>query len=82
VDDFYVYEYKTMRMCSMCMSMRQCGLTMRECVFDIWILILCVFVRHCRWQYCLCDHDFDTCDNNMFFVLPHVEGNKINNIII
>jgi hypothetical protein len=56
MDEFYVYEY----------------VTMYECVFDIWILIyiyiyiLCV-VRHCGWQYCVCDDEFDTCDNNMFY---------------
>jgi hypothetical protein len=42
VDDYDVYEYETMRMTSMCMSMRQCGSTICECVFDIWILIFCV----------------------------------------
>jgi hypothetical protein len=50
MDEFYVYEY----------------VTMYECVFDIWILILCV-VRHCGWQYCVCDDKFDTCDNHMFY---------------
>jgi hypothetical protein len=52
MDEFYVYEY----------------VTMYECVFDIWILIyiLCV-VRHCGWQYCVCDDEFDTYDNNMFY---------------
>jgi hypothetical protein len=39
---------------------------MNECVFDIWILILCV-VRHCGWQYCVCDDEFGTCHNNMFY---------------
>jgi hypothetical protein len=28
--------------------------------------ILCV-VRHCEWQYCVCDDEFDTCYNNMFY---------------
>jgi hypothetical protein len=50
MDELYVYEY----------------VTMYECVFDIWILILCV-VRHCVWQYFVCDDEFDTSDNIMFY---------------
>jgi hypothetical protein len=50
MDEFYVYEY----------------VTMCECVFDKWILILCV-VRHCGWKYCVCDDESDTCDSNMFY---------------
>jgi hypothetical protein len=71
VDDFYVYEYETMWIDNVC-----------ECVFDIQILILCM----------LCDN----VDDNIvyvvmnlisviiicFFVLTHVEGNKIGSTIM
>jgi hypothetical protein len=55
VDEFYVYEFYVYEYVTMC-----------ECVFNIWILILCV-MRHCRWQYCVCDDEFDTYNNNIFF---------------
>jgi hypothetical protein len=38
--------------------------------------IVCV-VRHCGWQYCVCDDEFDTCDNNMFYCVA-TRGGKQN----
>jgi hypothetical protein len=65
MDEFYVYEY----------------VTMCECVFDIWILILCV-VRRCGWQYCDVMMNLIPMITIYFIVLAHVEGNKIGNTIL
>jgi hypothetical protein len=37
VDDFYVYEYETIWTSTMCDYVTMC-----ECIFDIWIPILCM----------------------------------------
>jgi hypothetical protein len=71
-----MYEYETMWMTSMCMSMRQCG------------SIMCVNVYlTCGFSYCVCCETM--CGNIVyvmmnlicviiicFFILTHVEGNK------
>jgi hypothetical protein len=80
VDDFYVYEYETMWMTFMCMSMRQCWLTMcvnvyltcgfyyYVCCETMWMIILCMWERICyMWKL-------------YFLLLSHVEENKIASI--
>jgi hypothetical protein len=66
MDDFYVYEY----------------VTMCECAFDIWILILCVL-----WDFV--DGNIVYVMMNLipmiiicFIILAHVEGNKIDSTIL
>jgi hypothetical protein len=74
VDDFYEYEYETMWMTSMCMSMRQCGSTMCVNVYLTYGSHIVYVVRQCGWQYCVCGDEFVVCDNYMFFcVVTHGE---------